>query len=87
MKRHTHSILFLLPLALVMSCSDDEDGKEQPGSPQAHAAVEALSQSVDVYRDEWGIPHIYAHNRGDMVFVQGYEMARDRPALNSHQAS
>ncbi len=31
-----------------------------------------------MYRDEWGIPHVYAQNRDDMVFVQGYEMARDR---------
>ena len=75
MTRHIPFILILLSCALVMGCSDDDTAKETAGSPPA---VEALSQSVDVYRDEWGIPHIYAQNRGDMVFMQGYEMARDR---------
>jgi penicillin amidase len=75
MTRHIPFILILLSCALVMGCSDDDTAKETAGSAPA---VEALSQSVDVYRDEWGIPHIYAQNRGDMVFMQGYEMARDR---------
>ena len=75
MTRHTRFILVLLSCTLVMGCSDDDNAKEAGGSTPA---VEALSQSVDVYRDEWGIPHIYAQNRGDMVFLQGYEMARDR---------
>jgi len=70
--------LILLSCIAVLGCSDDEEGKRNAGSPRDPEAVEALGQSVDVYRDEWGIPHIYAQNRGDMVFVQGYEMARDR---------
>ena len=75
MTRHIRFILILLSCALVMGCSDDDTPKEPAGPTPA---VEALSQPVDVYRDEWGIPHIYAQNRGDMVFMQGYEMARDR---------
>ncbi len=75
MKRHIASILILLSCVVVLGCSDDDETNETSVSGRP---VEALNQSVDVYRDEWGIPHIYAQNRGDMVFIQGYEMARDR---------
>ena len=67
--------LTLLACVTVLGCSDDDEGNETGISDRP---VEALTQPVDVYRDEWGIPHIYARNRGDMVFMQGYEMARDR---------
>ena len=69
--------LFLL-CAVLWACSEDDDTRKDsdPGPPAA--PVERLGQAVEVFRDEWGIPHIYARNRGDMVFMQGYEMARDR---------
>ena len=37
-----------------------------------------LQQSVDVIRDRWGVPHIYAQNADDLFFAQGYVMAQDR---------
>ena len=37
-----------------------------------------LQQSVEVIRDKWGIPHIYAQNVDDLFFAQGYVMAQDR---------
>src|SRR5262245_25702150 len=37
-----------------------------------------LQQPVDVIRDEWGVPHIYARNTEDLYFAQGYVMAQDR---------
>ncbi|MBK5256403.1 MAG: penicillin acylase family protein [Vicinamibacteria bacterium] len=37
-----------------------------------------LKAPVEVIRDEWGIPHIYADNDGDLFFAQGYVMAQDR---------
>ena len=39
---------------------------------------EGLSQSVDIYRDEYGIPHIYARNRNDLMFAVGFVSAQDR---------
>ncbi len=38
----------------------------------------ALSGSVDVVRDMWGIPHIYGNNVADVAFAQGYVTAQDR---------
>lgn len=38
----------------------------------------ALSDSVHVYFDKLGIPHIFAQNDADLYFAQGYMAARDR---------
>ena len=40
--------------------------------------VAGLGQPVEVLRDRWGIPHIYARNEHDLFFAQGYSAARDR---------
>jgi penicillin amidase len=37
-----------------------------------------LLQPVDILRDRWGVPHIYAANSHDLFFAQGYIAARDR---------
>src|ERR1041384_7279231 len=37
-----------------------------------------LQKPVEVIRDKWGIPHIYADNVDDLFFAQGYVMAQDR---------
>jgi penicillin amidase len=40
--------------------------------------VSGLDGPVDVYRDEFGIPHIYAASEHDLFFAQGYVHAQDR---------
>ena len=40
--------------------------------------INGLMEPVEVIRDEWGIPHIYAQNDQDLFFAQGYIMAQDR---------
>ncbi|MFQ5811771.1 MAG: penicillin acylase family protein [Anaerolineae bacterium] len=40
--------------------------------------VARLESQVEVYRDSWGIPHIYASNPHDLFFAQGYVHAQDR---------
>src|SRR5215510_5627123 len=40
--------------------------------------VPGLQQRVEVVRDQWGVPHIYAQNTQDLFFAQGYVMAQDR---------
>ncbi len=40
--------------------------------------LQGLRESVEVIRDRWGIPHIYATNTDDLFFAQGYVMAQDR---------
>jgi penicillin G amidase len=40
--------------------------------------VSGLDAEVQVMRDEWGVPHIYAENQRDLFFAQGYVQAQDR---------
>jgi penicillin amidase len=41
-------------------------------------AVRGLEQPVEIVRDKWGIPHIYAVNQSDLFFAQGFNVASDR---------
>ena len=40
--------------------------------------IPGLNSSVTIYRDEWGVPHIYASNEEDVSFALGYVHAQDR---------
>jgi len=37
-----------------------------------------LRDRVEVIRDRWGVPHIYARNLDDLFFAQGFVQAQDR---------
>src|ERR1700746_3556705 len=41
-------------------------------------AVSGLRKPVEILRDRWGVPHIYAQTVDDLFFAQGYITARDR---------
>ena len=54
---------------------------------RAHGALAALDGDltfaglrapVEVIRDTWGVPHIYARNQHDLFFAQGFIAAQDR---------
>ena len=38
----------------------------------------SIEHNVDVFKDEWGIPHIKAKNQHDAIFAYGYSVAKDR---------
>ena len=40
--------------------------------------VAGLEQPVEVIRDRWGVPHIYARTEHDLFFAQGFVAAQDR---------
>ncbi|AFK02692.1 peptidase S45 penicillin amidase [Emticicia oligotrophica DSM 17448] len=40
--------------------------------------IKILKQSVEVYKDQWGVSHIYAQNEHDLFVTQGYVAASDR---------
>src|SRR5438876_3493752 len=40
--------------------------------------VAGLREPVEVVRDRWGVPHIYARNTHDLYFAQGFVMASER---------
>ncbi len=40
--------------------------------------LKILQQPVEVYKDKWGVSHIYAQNEHDLFVTQGYVAASDR---------
>src|SRR4051812_2747264 len=40
--------------------------------------VPGLRDEVQVIRDRWGVPHIYAQNVDDLFMAQGFVVAQDR---------
>src|ERR1700688_4523643 len=40
--------------------------------------IPGLDQQVEILRDRWGVPHIYASTVHDLFFAQGYITAKDR---------
>jgi penicillin amidase len=41
-------------------------------------ALPGLKEPVEIVRDEWGVPHIYAQNLDDLFMAQGFVVAQDR---------
>ncbi len=41
-------------------------------------ALEGLARPVEVIRDRFGVPHIYAESEDDLFFAQGFVQAQDR---------
>jgi len=40
--------------------------------------LEDLEEKVQIYRDKWGMPHIYAQSSQDLFLALGFAMAQDR---------
>ncbi|MFO8036180.1 MAG: penicillin acylase family protein [Anaerolineales bacterium] len=45
---------------------------------EGEMAMPGLIKPVEIIRDDWGIPHIYAQNSHDLFFAQGVVHAQDR---------
>ena len=72
MRFNMRSVFLLSLFYFCISCL-----KTEP-YPKEKINVDGLKQSVEVYRDKWGINHIYAQNQHDLFFSQGYTAAIDR---------
>ena len=79
------SALAALALAASTVCADagqsqtlDALAERALATIDGELAVPGLKAPVEVIRDEWGVPHIYAENDDDLFFAQGYVMAQDR---------
>lgn len=62
-----------LLLALLAACAG-------PGTlpPARETVLPGLEQPVEVLRDRWGVPHLYARTPRDLFRAQGYIAAQDR---------
>ncbi len=45
---------------------------------EGEVRLPGLKRPVEVLRDRWGVPHIYAENADDLFFAQGFVAAQDR---------
>jgi len=92
MKRpHTHScspvLLLLMAGLLAPSACTRPDAPPSDFASLAEASLAGiegrmslpgLRDEVDIIRDRWGVPHIYASNVDDLFFAQGFVQAQDR---------
>lgn len=91
-RRSTAGAVIACLLALVaLGCSDDSGEKEPEvkGDPAAEKSLRGVPETarwtmaglhdeVIVVRTEGSVPHVYAHDRHDLAFVQGFLIASDR---------
>src|SRR5262249_51140525 len=45
---------------------------------EGEIVLPGLKEPVEVLRDRWGVPHIYARSQDDLFFAQGFVAAQDR---------
>src|SRR5205807_4674372 len=45
---------------------------------EGEITLPGLKAPVEVLRDRWGVPHIYANSADDLFFAQGFVAAQDR---------
>jgi penicillin amidase len=67
------ALIFLVAILYIRSLKNS-------GLPDYNANIEleGLKEEVKVYRDQYGIPHIFAKNEADLYLVTGYITAQDR---------
>lgn len=87
MRNRTHIPTLALSLGTLLGIGGPLDAQTRSFealAEQSLARIEGtfdapgLRAPVEVLRDEWGIAHIYARNRHDLFFAQGYVQAQDR---------
>jgi len=52
--------------------------RESLAQIEGTVVLRGLGEEVEVLRDRWGVPHIYASNVDDLFFAQGFVQAQDR---------
>ncbi len=69
---------FQAPLSAILNVSLHTLGRARGPKLQGNLHLEGLRASVEVIRDRWGVPHIYARDVHDLLFAQGFVHAQDR---------
>ncbi len=59
-------------------------GRARRALPQTRGRINlsGLRAPVEVLRDRWGVPHIYADHAEDLLWAQGYVHASERLVLH-----
>ena len=78
--KKTVSIILVTVLILLAGAYLYVNNLKKSGLPNynENIKIEGLKEDVTVYRDKFGVPHIYAKNENDLYKVTGYISAQDR---------
>jgi penicillin amidase len=73
-------ILALTPVARPISAQPSlrDSARARLARLDGEVRLSGLDSAVEVRRDRWGVPHIYAKTSHDLFFAQGYVVAQDR---------
>ncbi|HET6948465.1 MAG TPA: penicillin acylase family protein [bacterium] len=79
MRRLLLSVLSLLLLAVVVAGGLGAYLIRRPFPAESgRLTVEGLRSPVEIIRDRWGVPHLFARSDHDLFFAQGFVHAQDR---------
>lgn len=79
MNRHLIAVLFVAVMTAPTFAQDfTAKAKAVLSKIDGEFKLPGLKEPVEVLRDKWGVPHIYAKNADDLFFAQGYVAAQDR---------
>src|SRR5512133_413833 len=78
MKRAFLLLLVAAPLAAQAPSSLLDSARTRLAVLSGTVRLAGLDSAVEVRRDTWGIPHIYAKTQHDLFFAQGFVAAQDR---------
>jgi penicillin amidase len=82
MKRLTRIVVgivcFLLVVSILLTVIGVVNVRRSFPQTAGELKISGLEAQVDVYRDKFGVPHIYATTQHDLFFAQGYVHAQDR---------
>ena len=67
----------LMAGAVLWGCAGTEAPQDLPGSG-SWGVLQRGDEKIDVYRDRWGIPHVFAGTVEGAFWAQGYVQAEDR---------
>ena len=71
-------LLLAAVTALVSPSLVRNTAKKSFPSVDGEIRVTGINSKVEIYRDAYGIPHIYGDSHHDLFFAQGYVHAQDR---------
>lgn len=78
-KRKWLYIALIVLVVLLLSTAGFAYRIAHGGLPETSGTITAgVDSKVEIYRDEFGVPHIIASNIEDLFFAQGYAQAQDR---------
>jgi penicillin G amidase len=82
MKSRAAEAAFIAALFATLSVGDPPDLRRRAEAALAQIngeiALAGLQRPVEVIRDRWGVPHVYAQTVDDLFFAQGFVAAQDR---------